>query len=216
MGEWLKKDELKHLGITKDNGGNTSTLNPLKDESIELVDTIYGDLLPYFDSELFNVNLDEPFELGMGETKQVCEKEGRGKVYLDYLNKILTLVNEKYNKTPMFWGDVVFSHPEIIKDINPNCIFLDWGYEEEFPFMERSRVLKEHGLKFYTCPGTSTWQGYTGRFENMVYNIEAAAKACIVHGGEGMLLTDWGNGGHAHFIVMSFLPYIWCLLRMEL
>lgn len=209
MAKWIKKDELKSLGITREDGKNSSTLNPLKKESLELVDTIYGDLLPYFDSKLFNVGLDEPFELGMGETKDACEKYGRGKVYLDYLNKIIALANEKYNKIPMFWDDIVFNHPETIKDIKPECIVLDWGYEEEFPFMERCRVLKEHGLKFYTCPGTSTWGSYTGRFENMVYNIESAAKACIVHNGEGMLLTDWGNGGHPQFIVMSFLPYIY-------
>ena len=209
MGEWLKKEELKPLGITREDGKNSSTLNPLKKESLELVDTIYGDLLPYFDSKFFNVGLDEPIELGMGETKDACEKHGKGKVYLDYLNKIIELSNEKYNKTPMFWDDIVFSHPESIKDINPDCIVLDWGYEEEFPFMERCGFLKKQGLKFYTCPGTSSWGSYTGRFENMVYNIESAAKACIVHKGEGMLLTDWGNGGHPQFTVMSFLSYIY-------
>lgn len=209
MGKWLEKKELTNLGITRDDGENTTTLNPFKEESLQLVDTIYGDLLPYFDSEFVNVGMDEPFELGMGETREFCEKDGEGKVYLDYLNKILELANNKYKKTPMFWDDIVFNHPEYIKDVNPKSIVLDWGYEEEFPFMERCRILKEHGLKFYTCPGTSTWASFTGRFENMVYNIEAAAKACIVHGGEGFLLTDWGDGGHSQFIVMSFLPYIY-------
>ena len=209
MGHWLKKEELMHLGITRDDGNKTTTLNPLKKESLELVDTIYSDLLPHFESGFLNVGMDEPFELGQGETKEICEKEGKGRVYLDYLNKIIELSNKKYNKVPMFWDDIVFEYPELIKDINPECIFMDWGYEEEFPFMERCRYLKDLGLKFYTCPGTSTWASFTGRFENMIYNIEAAAKACIVHEGEGMLLTDWGNGGHPQFLVMSYLPYIY-------
>ena len=209
MGEWLKKEELKPLGITRDDGENTTTLNPLKKESLELVDTIYSDLLPYFDSEFLNVGMDEPFELGQGETREACEKDGKGRVYLDYLNKIIEMSNKKYNKVPMFWDDIVFDHPELIKEINPNSIVLDWGYEEEFPFMERCGYLKKHGLKFYTCPGTSTWGSFTGRFENMIYNIEAAAKACIVHEGEGVLLTDWGNGGHPQFLVMSYIPYIY-------
>lgn len=209
MGKWLEKEELTHLGITREGGGDTTTLNPFKKESIELVDTIYGDLLPYFDADFVNVGMDEPFELGMGETKEICEKEGQGKVYVEYLNKILKLANEKYNKTPMFWDDIVFNHPEYIKDVNPDSIVMDWGYEQEFPFMERCRFIKENGLKFYTCPGTSTWASFTGRFENMIYNIEAAAKACIAHDGEGFLLTDWGDGGHPHFIVMSFLPFIY-------
>lgn len=209
MGKWLKKEELKPLGITRDDGRESTTLNPLKKESLELVDTIYSDLLPSFDSELFNVGMDEPFELGMGETKEMCEKKGKERVYLDYLNRILELSNKKYHKTPMFWDDIVFDYPECIKDINPDCIVLDWGYELEFPFMERCRYLKEHGLRFYTCPGTSTWASFTGRFENMIYNIESAAKACIVNDGEGFLLTDWGNGGHPQFIVMSFIPYIY-------
>lgn len=209
MGKWLEKTGLAHLGITRDDGKNPETLNPFKEESIQLVDTIYQDILPYFDSEWVNVGMDEPVSLGMGETKEGCEKEGKIKVYVDYLNKILELANGKYNKTPMFWDDIVFEDSESIKNINPESIVMDWGYEAEMPYMGRCQILKENRLRFYTCPGTSTWGSITGRFDNMIYNIESAAKSCIAFGGEGFLLTDWGDGGNPQFAAMSFLPYIY-------
>ena len=69
--------------------------------------------------------MDEPFELGLNETKEACEKHGVGKVYTDYLNKICELVSKKYNKTPMFWDDIVFKHPEQLENIPKKVIVME-------------------------------------------------------------------------------------------
>ena len=209
MGHWLKKDELKDLAIKREDEKPSATINPLDERSLELIDRIYSDLLPYFDSDFLNIGMDEPFELGMGQTKEACEKEGKGTIYVNYLNKVIDLARKKHNKTPMFWDDIVFKHSEKLCDIDKNGIFMTWGYEAEWPFKDRCRVLKENGLRFYTCPGTSTWGSVTGRFDNMLYNIDIAANACVIYEGEGFLLTDWGDGGHPQFFVMSILPYIY-------
>ncbi len=207
MEKWLELPELQELAIKREDGGKNDTLNPFDERSLELVDTIYSDLLPYFNSGYINVGMDEPHSLGMGQTKEVCEKDGKDSVYIDYLNKIIKLANEKYNKIPMVFDDIIFENPESIGKIKGECVVMDWGYEAETPFIPRCELISRMGLKFYTCPGTSSWSSYTGRFDNMVYNIENAAKACIHYKGEGMLLTDWGDGGHPQGIAMSFIPY---------
>ncbi len=208
MEKWLELPELKSLGIVREDESKMDTLNPLDSGSLELLDTIYSDIFPYFNSEYVNIGMDEPFSLGMGQTKEICEKEGKHKVYVEYLNKIIKLCNEKYYKTPMFFDDVVFEKPEMVEQIKGNCVVMDWGYEGEMPFSYRCDLLKKVGLRFYVCPGTSTWASFTGRFDNTIYNIEAAVQACIWHGGEGMMLTDWGDGGNPQFIAASFLPFI--------
>ncbi len=208
MEKWLKIPELEDLAIKRDDGGECDTINPFDDRSVELVDTLYSDLFPYFNSEYVNIGMDEPHSLGMGQTKEACEKEGKDNVYISFLNRIIKLVNEKYNRTPMFFDDIIFEKPECIEKIEGNCVVMDWGYETETPFTARCELLSRLGLKFYTCPGTSTWGSYTGRFDNMIYNIENAVKACIAYNGEGMLLTDWGDGGHPQCIAMSYIPYV--------
>lgn len=208
MEKWLAKPELKKLAIQRDDGGRIDTLNPLDEASLEFVNTLYSDLFPHFNSDFANIGMDETTSIGMGQTKDYCEKYGKTRLYIEYLNKIIRLVNEKYHKTPMFWDDIVFEHPEFIPEIDKNSIFMDWGYEVEAPFASRCLYLKEKGLKFYTCPGTSTWGSLTGRFDNMIYNVEAAACSCILNGGDGLLLTEWGDGGNPAFAPMSFLPYI--------
>lgn len=64
---------------------------------------MYEEMLPNRKSKYFNINFDEPMELGMGKTKELVEKEGLSNVYLDYLNLVLEEV-KKYNKTPIMWG----------------------------------------------------------------------------------------------------------------
>lgn len=208
MEKWLELPEFADLAIMREDGGKNDTLNPFDNRSIEFVDTLYSDLIPYFNSKYMNIGMDEPSTLGTGQTKEQCDKLGKDAVYIDYLNKIIKLCNEKYEKIPMIWDDILFEKPECIEKIKGDCVVMDWGYEADSPFVARCEYLSRKGLKFYTSPGTSTWGSYTGRFDNMIYNIESAVKSCIHYNGEGMILTDWGDGGHPQCIAMSFIPYV--------
>ncbi len=204
MEKWIKKEKLSHLAIVKDDGTIGDTLNPLDEGSIELVDKIFGSLLPFFDSEFINIGCDETFELGQGQTKEACEKYGVGRVYMDYLLKLHKLITEKYGKTPMFWDDIAMHHPELIPELPKDMIVIEWGYEFDHPFEEHLKLLHDLGLRFYVAPGTSTWNCFGSRSVNMFENLRVCAKAAIKYGCEGYLLTDWGDGGHPQ-------PHICCL-----
>lgn len=206
MAAWTEKKELSHLAITGNDKKPSGTLNPLLDGSIELLDKIYDGFFDGFSSDLVNIGMDEPFELGLNETKDVCEKFGVGKVYTDYLNKVCRLISEKYKKTPMFWDDIVFKHEEQIDNVPKNAIFMQWGYETEHHFDRNCRKLKEKGLRFYVCPGTSMWGSFTGRTNNAIVNISQAAECGEYYGAEGFLLTEWGDGGHPQFPSTTLFP----------
>ena len=208
MEAWTAKKELSHLAITGKDGKPSATLNPFKDECIELMDKIYDGFFDAFDSERVHIGMDEPFELGLNETKEECDRQGVGKVYTDYLNKICRLVCEKYNKTPMFWDDIVFTHPEQLENIPENAIVMQWGYENEHPFERNCRSLMERGLKFYVCPGTSMWASFTGRTNNALVNITSAAQNGVRYGADGFLLTEWGDEGHPQFPAMTYFPLV--------
>jgi len=119
MMAWLATDEYKDLAECPDGYkimgliNMKGTLDPTDPRSIELVRKMTDDLLPNFTSPNFNVNLDEPFELGKGKNREVAKKSGIGGLYMDYVLKMHDIASEK-NKNMLMWADIVLRHPELI------------------------------------------------------------------------------------------------------
>ncbi|WP_269522439.1 beta-N-acetylhexosaminidase [Coraliomargarita parva] len=171
-----------------------STLKP-DAQSLAFLKGLYLELLPNFGSRSFNIGGDEPWELGKGASRERVEREGEGPVYLDFLKQIHQLVRSE-GRTMLFWGDLINRHPELIPELPRDCIALNWGYEADSPHAEQLPRFREAGIDFYVCPGTSAWCSITGRLENCLQNIGNAATAGLENGALGLLLTDWGDGGH--------------------
>jgi len=209
MAPWLAQIDYKDLAECPDGfniwGGYrpSSTLNPLDPRSLELVKKMYDDMLPYSNSKYFNMNLDEPFELGHGKSKNRCEALGEGKVYIDYMKQLYDHI-KTYNKTPLIWADVLNKHLDLIDEVPNDMIFLDWGYDMDAPFSKTLKNLAECKIKFMACPGTSSWCSITGRTMDMLENIKNAAYYTNLYKGEGMLLTDWGDVGHLQYLPFTY------------
>ena len=174
-----------------------TTLSPSVPECIPFLAGLFDELLPNFTSRLFNIGCDETFDLlGNGGRSSVdVAARGEGRVYLDFVKKVMSLARERGFR-PMFWGDVILRHPELVREIPRDAVALDWGYEGGHPFREETRRFAEAGLEFYVCPGTSSWNSLCGRVENMRENLIAAEKAGRESGARGYMVTDWGDGGH--------------------
>ena len=181
-----------------------STLNPTDPESLILVRKMIQSILPYSSSSYFNVNGDEPFELGRGKSKHTCEKMGRGFVYVEFMNQILKEVSLG-GKIPMMWADVVFEDPLCLPQLEP-AILVDWGYEKDSPFFEHAKLLSSYQFSFMTAPGTTSWNSFASRFDVYQENIRHAVDAAIQHQAMGSLLTDWGDFGHLQVLSISYLP----------
>ena len=202
---WLVKPEynglaeLPHGGAPLPWGGfkkDPTTLCPTDPKSLEFLAELYDELLPNFDSRLFNIGCDETFDLlGNGRSAAAVKEKGEGRVYLEFLLKVADLARKR-GKRPMFWGDVILKHPELVPELPKDLIALDWGYEGNHPFMEEAAKFQAAGLDFYVCPGTSAWNSLAGRVENMRENMIAAEKAGHLYGAKGFMVTDWGDGGH--------------------
>lgn len=213
MSAWLETDRFAHLAECPDGYmlmgliEHNSTLDVSNPESYELVEQMLDDMLPYFSSGYFNANLDEPFELGQCNTRELAEERGgAGYLYLDFLKRLNSDVQNNHDKQMMIWGDIVAKYPEIIPEIPDDIILIEWGYESFHPFDEHTARIAEAGLPFLVAPGTSSWTTFTGRTDNMTGNIDAAVDAALAHGGLGMLLTDWGDSGHWQYWPISWAP----------
>jgi hypothetical protein len=228
MERWLTKPAYRHLAETLD-GWDTpwgyrrtepNSLDPSDPRSFELSADLIGQLARHARSDLLNIGCDETNDLGQGKSRARVERDGRAAVYLDYLQRLCAEV-QKHDKTPMFWGDIVLHHPELIPQVPADAVLLNWGYEAGHDWMAQGQKFADAGVRFYVCPGTSSWCSITGRGQNAVENCREAAEAGIAHGAEGMLITDWGDHGHWQPRLLSWPGLIhgagvaWCLARNQ-
>jgi len=212
MGRWLSHPE--YAGLAEMPGG--SNLCPVDPGSIELLRSMYTFMLPNFSSPYVNVGCDETWDLGKGRSKEAVEARGVGRVYLEFLLKIHGLVREN-GKTMQFWADIINNHPELIPELPEDVVAMEWGYEADHPYKEHAKRFHDNGVRFYVVPGTSSWNSLLGRTDNALGNLRNAAENGMQNGGEGFLVTDWGDGGHWQFLPVSYLPFVygaavsWCV-----
>lgn len=225
MERWLKFERYAPLAESPDGfeppwGGHMppTTLNPLDPGSIELVASLYDELLPHFTSRLFNVGGDEPWELGKGKSKPEVDARG-GRVYLDYLLKLHKEVTDRGHQA-QFWADIIVKYPDLVPELPKDITAMIWGYEGgEHAASEWERqcaMVSSAGVPFYVCPGTSSWNTLAGRTENTIDNCRLAAQSGLKYGAIGYLNTDWGDNGHWQPLSTSYLGFVygaaisWC------
>ena len=134
------------------------TFAPNDPETYRLLDELYAELLPNFRSPLFNVDADETWDLGQGQSAARVAEVGRGRVYLDHLLRLRELA-AKYGRRIMFWGDVILESPELIRDIPEDVIVLQWDYHE-MPSEDNVRKFAEAGKTFYVCPSVHSYTAF--------------------------------------------------------
>lgn len=216
LDHWLSKPEYNDLAEVPQGGavfapwGSTirrpSALCPTDPRSIGFIAGLYDSLLPCFKSRYFNVGCDETLEL-MDATKSnrsasaVAEK-GPHRVYLDFLLQLHELVKER-DHVMMFWGDIIVNAPELLPELPEDSIALCWGYEANHPFDAQVAEFAKAKRRFFLCPGTSAWGSISGRVPNMIGNIDNAWNIADKYRAEGLLLADWGDGGHPQPWIVS-------------
>jgi len=179
-----------------------STLNPCDPRSQELALKIVEDVIETSTSGYFNLNGDEPFELGSGKSKEACDLTSKGNVYLMHMRPLIEKVCNR-GKRPLIWGDVLRNHLETIAALPEAAIVVDWGYDRDYDFNYLPAKLQGNH-EFLLAPGTSSWNSFTGRFVDMKSSIDNAKRAAVKYGALGMLLTDWGDFSHPQPLVVSY------------
>lgn len=220
---WLKHQPYQHLaekpeGFTFPSGIVMKTgfsLNPADPQSITFVESLFDELLPNFNSMLFNVGCDETYDIGLGRSKSEVDARGRARVYLDFVLKINNAVRDR-GRTMMFWGDIILHTPELLDQLPRDIIALNWGYEADHPFEKETLAFHDAGIPFYVCPGTSSWCSIAGRTDNAIANLKNAAEHGMKNGAAGYLITDWGDYGHLQYFPVTYIglaagaAYSWC------
>lgn len=177
------------------------TLDVSNDESIKFVQDMLKEFIPLFSSNKFNICGDETLDLGKGKSSKLNEQLGTGRLYVNFLNKIISFV-KGYDKQVMFWGDIIVKHPEYLKEIPEGVICLNWAYHPEV-LEEDTKIIAEAGVKQYVCPGVGGWNRLMNSFDSSFENISKMVSYGKKHGASGVLNTDWGDYGHINLFANS-------------
>ena len=193
--ELLIQDKYKHLSVLKgyENPNfwyarmHHHTIDPLIPESFEVIKSLIDQYIPNFKTDYFNICCDETFDLKEYEKKG----EDVGKIYIDFVNKIIEYLTEKGKKV-MMWGDILLKHPETIDVLPEDVHFLYWEYGPE-PHEENIEKFAKAGRKQIVCPGTSSWSRLCEWVQVEEKNISLMAEYGYKHGALGVLNTNWGD-----------------------
>lgn len=198
MYEILELEQYRHLRVLKDEKPSENrwnarmehhTLDPLLTESEKLVQSLIDQYLPAFTSETFNICCDETFDLTLYPSDIAT-----GKLYVDFTKKIIEYVQAKGKKI-MMWGDILLEHPDYIKEIPEETVFLNWDYRANPP-ESKIRKFSELGRKQILCPGTGSWRRLCEDVAVEEQNISNMAKYGHKYGALGILNTNWGDWGN--------------------
>ncbi len=170
------------------------TLDVTNPESLELVKRLIGAYMELFTSKHFNICADETFDLGKGRSRELAEKVGVSRVYVDFVRQLCEFVVER-GRIPMFWGDIICGFPETIGELPKETICLNWGYDRN-QTEESTRKLAEAGAVQYCCPGVAGWNELVNQMEASYENIRRMCRYAGKYGAVGILNTDWGDFGH--------------------
>lgn len=186
------------------------------DEAFAFIDGLFAEFLPNFAADgpavsgrsaWLNVDADEPWDMGLGRSKVLTDEIGVGRVYIQHITRLREL-SEKHGRGMMMWADVFWHHPDLIGEVPEDILLLDWWYEVKERYETVARITAA-GRRCYVCPGTSSWISLFPRLETAIANIRGFVRDGLAAGAEGMLLTDWGDGGHYQMLSGSWYPFLW-------
>jgi hypothetical protein len=177
------------------------TLDVSNPGSIAFVKGMIDEFLPLFTSDKFNICCDETFDLGEGKNRELAAKVGKGRLYVDFLKQIIAHV-QSYGKQVLFWGDIILNHAELLPELPPEVVALNWNYSAEAT-PEGTRTFAAHRIPQYVCPAVDAWDRLIANLEGSFRNIAKMAGYGREYQALGVLNTDWGDHGHIQPLAAS-------------
>lgn len=183
------------------------TIDVSNPEGICVIKKMIEEFLPLFQSNQFNICADETFDLGKGRSKELAEKLGTKRIYINYIKELCEFLVEK-GKRPMFWGDIICAFPEAIKELPKETICLNWGYAPD-QSEDAVKSLASVDAVQYLCPGVSGWNQWVNRLKDSYNNITRMCGYAKKYNACGVLNTDWGDFGHINHPDFSLIGMIY-------
>lgn len=168
-----------------------------QEAALTVFSEIFRDLAETHPSPYLHIGGDETYLLGhCPDCQAKAGEQGASRLYVDYFKKIARQV-VALGKRPMLWADMLLKHPEAVKDMPPETVFIDWNYGWAFDRFGDISAIREHGFELWgapalrSAPDSHSLTCWKRHFENLRdYVPFARSKGCA-----GIILTSWSTSG---------------------
>jgi hypothetical protein len=193
----LRYDQYSELAETP----HGSVLAPGQPGSLALIKQEFAELAQLYPSPFLHVGADETIDLGIGQTKAAVDKDGLGKVYLDFMQQIDTTLRPLHRRL-LFWGDIAQDSPELLKEMpqqfKRDTIAIGWQYNPEPKgFAKYLKPFADAGFETWVAPGVNNWSVVYPNYNYALANIQQFTRDGQHMGATGQLNTIWYDDGEA-------------------
>ena len=188
----LSNPEYAHLGESG------SLISPVLPESYEFLENIYREMIPAFNTEFYNINCDETFDLGKGASKDLVDSIGYAEVYYLHIKKLYDIL-KKYDKRVIMWGDILMQNPELLEKLPKDILIGTWDYDARETFEDFIEPFKMSGHEFWVVPGVLNTRSIYPDFNKAFGNIDVFVTEGFDAGASGVLTCFWDDGGTGLF-----------------
>ena len=163
----------------------------------QLFTQLYTELAATHTSPYIHIGGDETYLLGHCEKcKKRAAEIGLSKLYFDHVKMLCDIV-VSLGKKPVLWADIALKHPEYIKMLPRETVFIDWNYGWDLNrFGDHSKLLQS-GYEIWGSPAIRShpdtyaltdWQKH---FNNIRDFLPLSRKL----GYKGIIMTSWSTSG---------------------
>ena len=169
--------------------------------SLALIQQEFTELAQLYPSPFLHVGADETQDLGLGQTKAAVDKDGLGKIYLDFMQQIDTALRPLHRRL-LFWGDIAQDSPDLLKampaQFKRDTIAIGWQYNPEPKgFAKYLKPFADAGFETWVAPGVNNWSVIYPNYNYALANIQQFTRDGQRMGATGQLNTLWYDDGEA-------------------
>jgi hexosaminidase len=174
-------------------------LAPGQPGSIKVTHDMFTELAQIYPGPFLHLGADETVDLGKGQTKSEVDAQGLGKVYLDYLQRIVTDLQPLHRKL-LFWGDIAMHDPDLVKQLPDSfkqaTIAIPWEYNPQPKgFARFITPFTDAHMETWVAPGINNWSRVYPNWNNAFSNIQQFTYDGQKLGVTGQLNTIWNDDG---------------------
>ena len=162
-----------------------------------LFSDLYSELASTHTSKYIHIGGDETYLLGHDERcKAKAEKEGKSKLYIDYIRMLCNIVIQM-GKKPVLWADIALKYPEAINLLPKGTVLIDWNYGWDMNNFGEHQKLVESGYEIWGAPAirSNPDNYYLTQWEKHFKNIRDFIPVCRKLKYSGIVMTSWSTSG---------------------
>ncbi|MBV8389897.1 MAG: beta-N-acetylhexosaminidase, partial [Mucilaginibacter sp.] len=128
--------------------------------------------------------------------KAKVEKEGKSKLYIDYIRMLCNMVISM-GKKPVLWADIALKYPEAINLLPKGTVLVDWNYGWSMNNFGDHQKLTESGYEIWGAPALRSHPDnyFLTQWEKHFNNIRNFVPVSRNLGYKGIVMTSWSTSG---------------------